>query len=687
MMVLINSNAWSQVVVERSKEKAVINGVTYYIHHVSKGETVYSISRAYGISTDELVRENPSAAGGINTDQVLRIPARPVPAQAEVQKNTQAVHDDAKFIYHPLKAGETVYSLSKTYNATVTEIINSNPGIDITKLSVGMEIAIPRRVPEAEQGRVAGNEALVDSTGIKKEGEEITKAGQPVAGHEQAGSSAKTQMPPQEKGYFFHKVESGESLASIARLYGLTVRELRRANRDMRFPQVGDYVRVPGEKQPEEEIVSPSVPDTLLNLEENPVTYYGRPAGFTPVLNLSGTLDVAVLLPFYLDENSRRLETDSTKVKGKYVPKVSRRDEDWIYPRSLDFLEMYEGILLAADTLRTLGLNINLHAFDIGSDSTELIKIIRAGKLRGMDLIIGPVYSSNLAIVADYAKEAEIPVVSPVPLYDNTVLDNNRELFLANSSLEIAQNTIARKLAEYYDSKFIFIHADSIDTDHDAIRFRNMILSELGKKTAPEDIRFRDFLYYSKAMFDNDSINRLSESLSDTSGNIIIIASEEAPVISEIIIDVHSLSKRYNVRVFGYPVMRDLDNLDPKYFFDLDQLIYTSYWLDYSKENILKFNTAFRQKFLTEPEEKSYAWQGYDIAYFFLSGLALHGKEFVRHPEIHRPQLLATDFDFIRKSENDGFENHHLYLIRYTRDYDVHLEKGEGSMQEPQVYH
>jgi LysM repeat protein len=51
----------AQVVVEKSKDKVVISGLPYYIHIVKKGETVYSISRAYGITPQDLTRENPSA--------------------------------------------------------------------------------------------------------------------------------------------------------------------------------------------------------------------------------------------------------------------------------------------------------------------------------------------------------------------------------------------------------------------------------------------------------------------------------------------------------------------------------------------------------------------------------------------------------------------------------------------------
>jgi hypothetical protein len=127
------------------------------------------------------------------------------------------------------------------------------------------------------------------------------------------------------------------------------------------------------------------------------------------------------------------------------------------------------------------------------------------------------------------------------------------------------------------------------------------------------------------------------------------------------------------VKVFGYPVLRDNDNLDPKYLFDLDVIVYSPYWIDYSKKDILEFNSDFRKKFLTEPLEKSYAWQGYDLAYFFLSGLALHGKAFIDHPEIHFPDLLQTEYDFVRKEPGSGFENQKLFLVRYTKDYEVKL--------------
>lgn len=635
-VMIFTGAVYSQVAVERSKEKVMISGIAYYIHQVKKGETVYSISKAYGIEVGDLTRENPPAVYGIKEGQTLRIPVQMVtdtkPPDTDLTKRE---HDDIRFIYHGLNPGETIYSLSKTFGVSENKILQSNPGIDINKLPVGTEIAIPKK-------EFMSNQEKFDQ---------------------------------QEDRYIYHKVLMGETLSSIAKQYGIPVRQLRRENRDLRFPQVGDFVRIPGIKKDEmpanEQIKSDTV---ALVPEDHPIKI--ERSGFTPVHNLQGSLNVAVLLPFYLSENLTRVEIDSSKfVKGKRTYKVNQKADDWIYPGSVDFLEMYQGILIAADSLCSLGLNINMQTYDIGSDTIEITRLIRSGKLAGMDLIIGPVYSHNLSIVSQYARSLDIPVVSPVPLINNSALINNPTLFMASASLEIAQKALARQIAGYYDKNIVFIHADTSGTDTDVIRFKNLIFKELNYRIPYEDIKFKEFKFYSRAMFNNDSINRLSHALSDHSDNIVIIASEEAPVISEVIDNVSSLSRKFNIKLFGYPVIRELDRIDQKELFDMNLMVFSPYWIDYSKTNVKEFNAKFRQKFHTQPVERSYAWQGYDIAFYFLSGLSMHGREFVAHPEIHYPDLLQSDYDFKRKEAGDGFENQKLFMVRYTKDYNIVLEQ------------
>ena len=486
----------------------------------------------------------------------------------------------------------------------------------------------------------------------------------------------------QEPNYLFHKVVKGESLSSIARQYGLTVREIRKLNSNIRFPQVGEYIRVPAPKVVEAAPVS-IIPekDSAKVVAEQPVITITRPAGYTPVKSLKGSFDIAVLLPFYLKENAVRNEIDSSVVKGRKIFKVINRPDEFIYPGSFGFVEMYEGILMACDTLRSIGLDITVHTFDINNDTIELTRLIRNGQLDGMDLIIGPVYSYNLAKLTAYAGKLGIPIVSPVQLINNSALLNNPNLFLANSTLEVAQNTISKKVGEYFDKNFVFIHGDTAGIDPDVKNFKGKIISELSNRLPFEEIKFKEFIFNTNSAFNNDSINRLEHALSNTTDNIVIIASEEAPAISETLQNLQSLSEKYVLKVFGYPVMRGLNNLEPRYLFDLNILVYSPFWIDYSSKEVKQFNADFREKFLTEPNEMSYAWLGYDITYYFLSGLAIHGKDFLSHPEMHNPKLLETEFDFRRKSMNDGFENQKLYPVRYSKDYEVRLSPEDDPAQ------
>ena len=61
----------------------------------------------------------------------------------------------------------------------------------------------------------------------------------------------------------------------------------------------------------------------------------------------------------------------------------------------------------------------------------------------------------------------------------------------------------------------MFIHADTLGVDEDVKRFKNLIFTELSYKLPYEDIKFKEFIFYSRTMFNNDSINRLSLALSE----------------------------------------------------------------------------------------------------------------------------------------------------------------------------
>jgi LysM repeat protein len=632
LTILLPSSVIAQVVIERSKDKVIISGKPYYIHIVKKGETSYSISKAYGITVDQLVKDNPSASKGIKDGQSLRLPvvdnsSKPAPPTGQ---KIVVQRDESRYIYHKLSKGDTVYSLAKKYGVSEDEILQSNPGVEINKLPVNAEIAIPKR--------------------------QFTTTTQ--------------NLDVPEKDYITYKVVKGESITSIAEKFGVTVREIRKENRGMIFPKVDEEIRIPVSRIAGSENKPEAVKDTVKAEEEISEEDTEQPEGYTAVGELRGKYNIAVMLPMYYPENAIRSEIDlSQTVKGK--PKELRRQDSWIYDGTLPFLELYQGILIAADTLRSKGLDVNVYLYDIKEDTSVAVRLIESDDLEKMDLIIGPVYSKNLSIVAEYGSEKDIPVVSPVPLWSNSVVTGKPYLFMAIPSLEVAQEAISKQASDYSSSNFVFIHSDTLRNDESVTAFKNMIFRELTGKIPFEEIRFKEFLYKNRSSLSNDSINRLEHALSSKGDNTVIIASEDPSVLSESIMDLHTFTRNYQIKFIGYPRVRELVNLDPRIFFELGLELYTPYWIDYNEDDIRAFNRTYRKKFLTEPAEESFAWEGYDITYYFISGLAIHGKRFLRRPEIHNPDLLQTEYEFIRLGDDNGLENHKLYHIRYTPEMDI----------------
>ena len=57
-----------------SYKTVTVNGKKYYKHHVTKGETLIGIAKAYKVSVDELIRLNPFVENGLKAGHNLIVP-------------------------------------------------------------------------------------------------------------------------------------------------------------------------------------------------------------------------------------------------------------------------------------------------------------------------------------------------------------------------------------------------------------------------------------------------------------------------------------------------------------------------------------------------------------------------------------------------------------------------------------
>ena len=125
--------------VKKSTDKIILNGKVYFVHIVSKGETLYSIAKAYNVSVNDVISNNPAAANELKPEQVLRIP------ESSVRKDEVEIKKESGQLLHVVGVGQTLYSISRIYGVPVSEIEQLNPEVKYDSLQVNQVLKIPQK--------------------------------------------------------------------------------------------------------------------------------------------------------------------------------------------------------------------------------------------------------------------------------------------------------------------------------------------------------------------------------------------------------------------------------------------------------------------------------------------------------------------------------------------------------------
>ena len=131
----------------KSTNIQTINGASYYIHKIEKGQSLYSISKLYNVSLDEIYANNPDVKTGTKANQEIRIPAKAAAVVTKtvspaVVNNTAAVVSttlppanagnqiDTNLYYtHKVEKKETLYAITKKFNISEAELKILNPSL------------------------------------------------------------------------------------------------------------------------------------------------------------------------------------------------------------------------------------------------------------------------------------------------------------------------------------------------------------------------------------------------------------------------------------------------------------------------------------------------------------------------------------------------------------------------------
>ena len=185
---------------------------------VQSGDTLYGISKQFGVSVDELKRINNLTSNTITKGQTLKIPST------------------VTTIDYVVKKGDSLYSIAKKYNTTVKDITRLN-NLTSNNLAVGQQliIAIDDNVtttPTTYKEYVVKKGDSLYSIANKNNMtvDELKKINNLTSNMLSIGQVLK--LPTQDKieEITMYTVQKGDSLYSIAKKFGITVDEIKSLN-------------------------------------------------------------------------------------------------------------------------------------------------------------------------------------------------------------------------------------------------------------------------------------------------------------------------------------------------------------------------------------------------------------------------------------------------------------------------
>ena len=250
----------------RKNNNSTIQQSNPFVHIVKKGETLYGLSKTYGVSQEDIIANNPQVRAGLKLGQEIVIPQPSVKESANEQLNMEG-----NVLYHTIKQGETLYRLSKNYNISIENILKLNPGVSPENFKIGTVIKIVANAPKTEK-----RETTV------------------------------TVM----KSYI---AETGDNLKKIAKRTGVDIDDLEDANPNVGKVKTGMTIQIPVAKTDSVDVVVSE--GNEYELQHNDSERIKEIYDSIHYLNSSKSINVALMLPFMLNNS---VETKQSKLYTEF---------------------------------------------------------------------------------------------------------------------------------------------------------------------------------------------------------------------------------------------------------------------------------------------------------------------------------------------------------------------------------
>ena len=313
--------------------------------------------------------------------------------------------------------------------------------------------------------------------------------------------------------------------------------------------------------------------------------------------------------------------------------------------------EYYQGMLIALDSLNTLGYKIKFNVFDTQNDSLLMLKLMAKPAFKESNLIIGPVLQGGNKMLTPFATAQKVYHVSPLMTFSKTKLTDDYWIS-SNPDLPSFAELIYNHIVEGKDSLNIVVVSDQSSLDKSFTpAFKKIVPAS--KKTKIRVVTFSPSL----------DINMY---LSPTLNNVLIIPSAKEQLCNAVLYQVKDSLTIPHIRTIGFQQWLEFKNADIQLWQLRNVEFATTYFVDY-KDNATKvFIQKYRERFFTDPSEA--AIKGYDQGLYYIGNRYKLGNDFMKQLNDVPQKVLHTTYQFNKSKEGGAYQNHYLNFIRFEGD-------------------
>ncbi|MHA4740115.1 ABC transporter substrate-binding protein [Dyadobacter sp. MSC1_007] len=330
-----------------------------------------------------------------------------------------------------------------------------------------------------------------------------------------------------------------------------------------------------------------------------------------------GYLDVAVLLPFRLDEFSTS----------------KRRSNQFAY-------DYYLGLTIAKEQLQTEGINVNLWAYDVVNDANGMKTIVDNKNFQLSDMVIGPLYAGSFEVTADFVSNSNAIMLNPLST-DANLLKSGRNIYLGHPSINFQTQKAAQWMRTLSPGLSAVIYYGNTSKDSAmAASYASEWKNKGGKVTIMSKIQSdREWLEGNIPSFETNKPAHIALFSSDgeSGGNLMEVLNGRKLNTLPVLATSTSFNNQQS-RVSRYGARLSL--IDPDY-------------VDREKENIRQFQKSYYNKTSTFPSV--YSYQGYDQLLFFARMLSKYKDKLpdgLQARKYGSEEYLLSGFDYTKANEN-----------------------------------